>query len=305
MRQFFEDGEQFARVAAQFRSQSANASHEKATVNLPKQPFFAREAHQSTSESSAVAARGLPTVRYFGDYELLEEIARGGMGVVYKARQVSLNRIVAVKMILAGALASEEDVKRFRAEAEAAANLQHPNIVAIHEVGEHEGQHYFSMDYIDGRSLAGLVREHPLPARQAAEYVQTIAEAVQYAHEQGTLHRDLKPSNIIVDEQDRPHVTDFGLARRIEGDTRLTGTGKVLGTPSYMPPEQAASKRGALGPPADVYALGAILYDLLTGRPPFRAETPLGHARAGAGGRPSPAAAAESQGPARSGDSLP
>jgi WD40 repeat protein len=214
-------------------------------------------------------------VRYFGDYELLEEIARGGMGVVYRARQVSLNRVVALKMILAGQLASEADVKRFHTEAEAAANLQHPNIVAIHEVGEHEGQHYFSMDYVEGTSLAALVRENPLPAQRAARYVKIIGEAIHYAHQQGTLHRDLKPSNVLIDSNDQPRVTDFGLAKRIEGGSDLTGTGQVVGTPSYMPPEQAAAQRGAIGPASDVYALGAILYELLTGRPPFRAETPL------------------------------
>jgi serine/threonine protein kinase/WD40 repeat protein len=215
------------------------------------------------------------TVRYFGDYELLEEIARGGMGVVYRARQVKLNRLVAVKMILAGQLAGTAEVARFHAEAKAAANLQHPHIVAIHEVGEHEGQHYFSMDYVEGKSLADIVHENPLPARQAARYVQLIAGAIHYAHQHGTLHRDLKPSNVLIDTNDQPRVTDFGLAKRMEADSRLTGTGQVLGTPSYMPPEQAAADRGQMGPASDVYALGAVLYELVTGRPPFRAETPL------------------------------
>src|SRR2546423_10218389 len=164
-------------------------------------------------------SRSLGKLRYFGDYELLEEVAAGGMGIVYKARQRSLNRIVAVKMILKGTLAREEDVKRFRAEAEAAANLQHPSIVAIHEVGLHEGQHYFSMDYVDGQSLAELSRDQPLPVRQAAEYIRDAAEAVHYAHQQGTLHRDLKPSNILIDRQGRVRITDFGLAKKISDNS--------------------------------------------------------------------------------------
>jgi serine/threonine-protein kinase len=211
----------------------------------------------------------------FGDYELLEEIARGGMGVVYRARQVSLDRVVALKMIVGGELASPADVQRFRNEAQAAAGLRHPNIVAIHEVGEHEGRHYFSMDYVAGPTLAEVVRAHPLPAERAAGYVRAVAQAVQHAHDRNILHRDLKPANVLIDADDRPRVTDFGLARRVEGDRRLTGTGQVLGTPAYMPPEQASGKHGAVGPASDVYALGAVLYELVTGRPPFQAETPL------------------------------
>ena len=214
-------------------------------------------------------------IRYFGDYELLEEIARGGMGVIYKARQVSLNRIVALKMILAGQLASADDVKRFHTEAEAVANLQHPNIVAIHEVGEHEGQHYFSMDYIDGQSLAAKLTAGPLPPREAAELLQQVAAAVGYAHRRGVIHRDLKPANILLDQNGQPRVTDFGLAKRIEGGSELTGTGQILGTPSFMPPEQAAAKTDQIGPLSDVYALGAVLYNMLTGRAPFQAASPL------------------------------
>ncbi len=212
-------------------------------------------------------------LRYFGDYEILEEIARGGMGVVYRARQVSLDRVVALKMILAGQLASEADVERFYVEAKAAANLQHPNIVAIHEVGQHDGQHYFSMDFVAGNSLAELVRESPLPAARAARYVKTIAEAIEFAHRQGTLHRDLKPSNILIDAFDQPRVTDFGLAKRIEADAQLTATGSLMGTPSYMSPEQAGACGGKVGPASDVYSLGAVLYELVTGRPPFLGET--------------------------------
>jgi eukaryotic-like serine/threonine-protein kinase len=233
----------------------------------------------------------------FSDYEMLEEIARGGMGVVYRARQISLNRVVAIKMILGGHLANAAEMQRFRAEAETAAQLQHPNIVAIHEVGEHAGQPFFAMDLIAGRNLAQLVRDEPLPSRKAAGCLKTIAEAVQYAHSRGVLHRDLKPSNILIDESDQPHITDFGLAKRFgvppsggpgggqSGDAippepaeagtpnDLTQIGQVLGSPSFIPPEQAAGQKYAIGPASDVYSLGAILYHCLTARPPFVAET--------------------------------
>jgi ABC-type phosphate/phosphonate transport system substrate-binding protein len=211
----------------------------------------------------------LPTLKYFGDYELLEEIARGGMGIVYKARQVSLDRIVAVKLLLRGEYASEDFIRRFRIEASAAACLQHPNIVAIHEVGVHQGQHYFAMDLVDGPNLAWLLRDGPLPAKRAAGYVKTIAEAIHFAHTRQILHRDIKPSNVLIDSNDRPRVTDFGLAKNLAGDSGLTVTGQVHGTPSFMPPEQASGQRGKVGVPSDVYSLGAILYHALTGRPPF------------------------------------
>jgi WD40 repeat protein/tRNA A-37 threonylcarbamoyl transferase component Bud32 len=209
----------------------------------------------------------------FGDYELLNEIARGGMGVVYKARQISLNRIVALKMVLHGPFSSAEFIQRFRTEAEAAAGLQHPNIVAIYEVGRHDGYHYFSMEYIEGCDLSELVREHPLPARRAAAYVKTVAEALEYAHQKGVLHRDLKPSNLLLDIFDEPRITDFGLARLVKQESHLTVTGQALGSPGFMAPEQAAGKMNDSSPLNDIYSLGAILYNLITGRPPFQGET--------------------------------
>src|SRR5213592_436296 len=274
------------------------ADHQKASTPAPARcpkcrsalPADAPEglcpvcAFRGALELEPGAARPLVPEQQFprqcGEYELLEEIARGGMGIVYQARQLSLNRLVAVKVLLSGPLASAADLQRFRAEAEAVANLQHPNIVAIHDVGEHAGQPFFSMDYVDGPCLSELVREQPLPAPRAAGYVKTIAEAIQYAHERGVLHRDLKPSNVLIDRAGQPRIIDFGLAKRLSSDPQLstikdelTVTGQVLGSPNFIPPEQAAGKRGAIGRRSDIYSLGAILYHLLTARPPFVAAT--------------------------------
>ena len=222
------------------------------------------------------SAPASPFVRDFGDYELLEEIARGGMGIVYKARQKSLDRVVALKLLLFGPQASPEFAQRFRAEAVLAASLQHPNIVAIHEVGAHAGQQFFVMDYVAGPSLAQRIsdlRFRISDFKQSARWMKTTAEAIHYAHERGILHRDLKPSNVLIDADDQPRVTDFGLAKRLEGDSQVTVTGQVLGSPNYIPPEQALGKRGKVSRQSDVYALGAMLYHLLTGRPPFQGET--------------------------------
>jgi WD40 repeat protein len=236
----------------------------------------ARIAHSdSPTRLASAVSPTLGSIRYFGDYELLSEIARGGMGVVYRARQVSLNRPVALKMILAGQFAGEDDIRRFHAEAEAAANLDHPRIVPIFEIGQHDGQHYFSMGFVEGESLSQKLVGGPLLPREAASLMVMVAEAIAYAHQRGVIHRDLKPANIMVDRDGNPRVTDFGLAKKVQGDGDLTGFGQIMGSPSYMPPEQARGNRGDVGPSADVYALGATLYALVTGRPPFQAASAM------------------------------
>jgi WD40 repeat protein len=218
----------------------------------------------------------LPSGR-FGDYELLGEIGQGGMGVVYRARQVSLGRWVALKMIRSGLLATDAEVRRFRTEAATVARLRHPGIVAVYEAGEVEGQHYFSMDLVEGRSLDQCVAESPLPPTEAARVVEAVAEAIHFAHGLGVLHRDLKPANVMLDPEGRPRVLDFGLARGpVSGAaprTDPTVTGTVVGSPAYLPPEQAVGRWSEVGVRSDVYALGTILYELLTGRAPFRAAT--------------------------------
>ena len=204
-----------------------------------------------------------------GDYELLEEVGRGGQGVVFRARQKSLNRIVALKVISLGQWASKAHVKRFRREAEAAASLDHPCIVPIYEVGERDGQCYFSMKFVEGGQLDEVVRRAPMSIRQAAELIAKVARTVHYAHEHGILHRDIKPGNILLDQKGEPHLTDFGLARLVETESTMTRTLEVLGTPSYMSPEQAMGNNSAVSSATDVYGLGAVFYQLLTGQPPF------------------------------------
>jgi serine/threonine-protein kinase len=208
-------------------------------------------------------------------YEVLGELGRGGMGVVYQARQQGLNRLVALKMILAGTHAGPQELARFRIEAEAVAQLQHPNIVQIYEVGEHGRCPYFSLEFVDGGSLDKKANGSPLPPRQAAELIATVARAMHAAHQRGIVHRDLKPGNILLTADGVPKITDFGLAKRLDSQQGQTASGAVMGTPSYMAPEQAGGRSKEIGPAVDVYALGAILYEMLTGRPPFRAESAL------------------------------
>jgi eukaryotic-like serine/threonine-protein kinase len=211
--------------------------------------------------------------RDFGPYVLMREIGRGGMGVVYEARQKGLDRSVAVKMILAGHLASPELVRRFQTEAKAAARLRHSNIVHIHDVGQLNGQDFFAMEYIDGQGLDELIKRRSVDVPTAVRLVATVARAVEHLHQQGIIHRDLKPSNILIDSDGQPYVTDFGLAKVFTEATDMTATGIIAGTPSYMAPEQASGHRAGICPATDVYCLGAILYELLTGTPPFREET--------------------------------
>lgn len=237
--------------------------------------------HLTAAPSAPSGPMDLP--REFGDYVLLEELGRGGMGVVYKARQKSLNRTVALKMILRGELASAADVARFRAEAESAARLHHPHLVPVYEVGEIDQRPYFTMKYIEGTTLARRLTEGPLPPRVAASLLSPICRAIADAHAHGILHRDLKPSNILIDREGRPYVSDFGLAKRVSTGTAedagiaaaLTHSGAILGTPGYMAPEQAAGQRGEVSTATDVYSLAAILYAMLTGRPPFQAASPV------------------------------
>src|SRR5467141_3949274 len=219
------------------------------------------------------AARAAKMLGDFGDYELLKEIGRGGQGVVYRARQKSLNRTVAVKVIGLGHWATEAHLKRFRREAESAASLEHPCIVPIYEVGERDGSCYFSMKLVEGCQLDAMATREPMLIRRAVELIAKVARTVHYAHGHGILHRDIKPGNILLDQKGEPHLTDFGLARLVESESSVTHTLDVLGTPSYMAPEQAVGNNTAVSSNTDVYGLGAVLYQLLTGQPPFAGGT--------------------------------
>ncbi|MDB4331769.1 serine/threonine protein kinase [bacterium] len=228
-----------------------------------------------TAPESQGRWRSLKLPVEIGDYELEEEIGRGGMGVVFRARQISLNRVVAVKMILRGRLASESDIARFLSEAKATAKLEHPNIVPVYEAGDIEGRAFFSMQLVNGPTLFEKVSVQPLKQREAARLVADIARAIGYAHEQGILHRDIKPSNILVTPDGIPMVTDFGLAKHADSPSEITRSGMLVGTPAYMSPEQASGRRHLVGPSSDVYSLGCVLYFTLTGRSPFLADTPM------------------------------
>lgn len=238
----------------------------------PVEPEFAPTLLNGLSSTSRPAPTG---VGEFGKYDLLGEIGRGGMGVVYKARQRDLNRVVALKMILASDWASSDEIARFQAEARAAARLRHRNIVGIFDVGQEQGRHFFAMDFVEGQNLAEIIAHRPLPPERAARWMISIAKAVDHLHSQGLIHRDLKPSNILIDTEGEPMVTDFGLAKVFDTDGGGTRTGAILGTPSYMSPEQASGRNSLVTARSDIYSLGAMLYEMLSGRPPFREENPL------------------------------
>jgi serine/threonine-protein kinase len=235
------------------------------------------DSHEQPTQPDLTVHRddACPVIQRVGDYELLYELGRGGMGVVFKARDVKLNRNVAVKMILPSSMPDATDLERFRTEASAAARLSHPNIVAVHAVGQQDDRWFYCMELIDGPSLSKRLKDGPLPCWTAARYMLGVARGIDHAHKNGVLHRDIKPANILLDADDQPHVADFGLAKQMTRDRGgCTRTGAVLGTPSYMAPEQASGAK-EIGPACDIYGLGALLYELLTGRPPFKAESAL------------------------------
>jgi serine/threonine protein kinase len=263
LREFFADQDRLERLATPLRPLADLSGPDANTISFPMQ-------------TRAETARLLPAPpRSFAGYTVLSAVGQGGMGVVWKARQQRPDRLVALKMFRAVDLASPTDVQRFRNEAEVIAQLDHPNILPVYEVGEYDGVHYFSMKLVEGGSLADHLASFHADPRAAARLLETIARAVYYAHQRGVLHRDLKPANILLDGQGQAYVSDFGLAKRMETDSRLTQSGALVGTPSYMAPEQAAGQPKLIGPHTDIHALGAILYELLIGRPPFRGFTVL------------------------------
>ena len=307
LERFFADQERFARLVAPLRPVAEAAQAEAATLAgaeaaMPPSQFQGTE---PAATQSLVERRGLISdldaatvdqtegpgpvshsngdadsdrprgtrVRYFGDYELGSVLGRGGMGVVYQARQVSLNRPVALKMIKAGVLAGDDELRRFQNEAEAVALLDHPGIVPVYEIGEHNGQKYFSMKLVPGGSLVERLATYKDDPKATASLLAEVAEAVQHAHMRGILHRDLKPANILIDAEGHGHITDFGLAKRVEADAEMTASGAILGTPAYMAPEQATGRRGAITTATDVHGLGSVLYALLTGQAPFAGDS--------------------------------
>ena len=271
------DRERFAPVAKQHDiivdRTSPSHTHE---TEVSQATTISRDSNSTANSDSSLPEK-------FGDYEILDEIARGGMGVVYRAHQISLDRIVALKVIGWGKLAGDEEVRRFHVEAQAAAQLEHPGIVPIFDVGQSAGYHYFTMALVEGQSLSSNLAHGPMSPRDAARVMEQVGRAIEYAHEKGIVHRDLKPGNILIAPETgssntnigTPKVTDFGLAKRLTADEQWTASGQVMGTPGYMPPEQAEGRLDAIGPLSDVYSLGATLYALLTGRPPFQAASPV------------------------------
>jgi tRNA A-37 threonylcarbamoyl transferase component Bud32 len=278
-------------MSATFQSPPKDANPSR--VVIPHEPtlHMAKEAAEATggSPKSAATTHHSPLTTHQTDYpvstpagqeivpgyEILRELGRGGMGVVYKARQMSLQRVVALKMILTGAHARTRDLDRFRSEAQAVARLHHPNIVEIYEFGEHHDLPYYSLEFVEGGSLSRKIRGTPLLPLDAARLTEELARAIHYCHQRGILHRDLKPSNILLTADGIAKIGDFGLAKLIEGDAGLTKSGMVMGTPSYMAPEQTQGRSRDIGPHTDTYALGAILYEMLTGRPPFKGDSVL------------------------------
>ncbi len=241
-----------------------------ATLPHSSDPDATRDFVGSLPGVTPAMCMGWPTI---DDYEILAELGRGGMGVVYKARQISLNRIVAIKRVLSGSNIGWEELNRFRGEAEAVAQLQHPNIVQVYEIGESGGSPYFSLEFVDGGSLEKQFAATPQPPADAARTIAILARAIHFAHGKGIVHRDLKPANALLALDGTLKVTDFGLAKRLDDDSGHTRSGAIMGTPSYMAPEQAYGKSNEIGPVADIYALGAVLYAALTGHPPFRGAT--------------------------------